>query len=102
MEYLTQELHYTSQYFRNNLGIELHGDEGQSILSDLLDHLKMDGYDVADCSQCSRRFLAGQAHAEQGSTTFITDVVLVVVCVVCAGFASGLTQVRIIAFALSS
>jgi hypothetical protein len=84
-----------------------------SFLADLV-HAGVHNYDVAslisslnsvlaeDNIECSynshgylRRSLAEESeYASPGSPTFVTDVIMVCVCVLCAAMASGLTQVK--------
>ena len=91
-EFLPQQFHYTTQFFQNNFGTELKGEYGNQILSELLEHLKLDGFDVDECAECTKLRLLSDAGGG-GSSGLVMNLILIFICVLCAGFASGLTQV---------
>jgi metal transporter CNNM len=99
MEFLAQELHYTSSFLRNNLGVEIQGESGNQILIELVDHLELDGFGLMNYhdqytspSTLSRRILAECESGHAKGDKFIQDLVLVLFAIICAGLASGLTQ----------
>ena len=64
----------------------------ESLVSSLLSALTQDGYSLHLNEPHYLRRL--ESTAEPGSTDYTVSVILVTVCVICAGCASGLTQVR--------
>lgn len=62
------------------------------IIPTLLSALKQDGYSIKNNQPHYLRGL-GEDLAEPGSSDYMTSVILVCVCVICAALASGLTQV---------
>ena len=67
------------------------------LLAQLNEALSIDGYTLQRTTQeLSHRFLRGLAEAEAAPSgkVDIVAVFMVILCIVCAGFASGLTQVR--------
>lgn len=86
-----------TQSFLNLLGscqAELHDSQ---LLGKLNEALSIDGYTLQKTTQeLSHRFLRGLAEEEAPSGKVdIVAVFMVILCIVCAGFASGLTQVCI-------
>ena len=70
------------------------GSESDNLIDSLLKALKQDGYKLAvDAPQYLRKLQEEGHTAEPGSTDYTISVVLVTICVICAGCASGLTQV---------
>lgn len=65
------------------------------LLAHLNEALSIDGYTLQKTTQeLTHRFLRGLAEEEEPSGKVdIVSVFMVIVCIVCAGFASGLTQV---------
>ena len=65
------------------------------LLGKLNEALSIDGYTLQKTTQeMTHRFLRGLAEEEQPSGKVdIVAVFMVILCIVCAGFASGLTQV---------
>jgi len=67
------------------------------LLAQLNEALSIDGYTLQRTTQeLSHRFLRGLAEEEAAPSgkVDIVAVFMVILCIVCAGFASGLTQVR--------
>ena len=68
--------------------------------SDLLGRLHyvlaQDGYAIQQLQEVPHRFLRGLAEEEGEASggNFLVSVFMVILCIVCAGFASGLTQVK--------
>lgn len=92
---ILQEFHYTSQFLGEKLGTEIYGVHGQQMMNELLDHLQLDGFDLRTTPDCynhqSRLLSLGREAVEDEELVF--NLTFVVFCVVCAGLASGLTQV---------
>ena len=63
------------------------------LLGKLHQALNSDGYAVQSFQSSPHRFLRGLAEESSGGGVDILSVMMVIVCIVCAGFASGLTQV---------
>jgi hypothetical protein len=94
---IPQHFHYTLSFLHGLVDNSLpHGGTfDNSLLQSLSDHLKMDGFQIQTFPEESiyhMRRLEGEA--DTGSA-LILDIVLIVICVLCAGFASGLTQVTV-------
>ena len=56
----------------------------------LMEQLRLDGYQLQPLESISHRSLQ---EGEVSGTSFYIDLVLIFICVLCAGLASGLTQV---------
>lgn len=91
MNTLLQEFHYTSKFLEERFGVDMYGVSGQGILQDLLESIKLDGYDLRseEVVESSHRILQSGG----GDSNLIMNLVLAIFCVICAGLASGLTQV---------
>lgn len=72
--------------------------QADSLDSDLLGGLQhalsSDGFIIQHSQGLAHRYLRGLAESSGGDIDFVS-LVMVAVCVICAGFASGLTQVSI-------
>ena len=70
--------------------------QDSQLLAQLNKALSIDGYTLQKTTQeLSHRFLRGLAEEEAPSGKVdIVAVFMVILCIVCAGFASGLTQVK--------
>lgn len=67
------------------------------LLGSLEQALFSDGFVIQQIRDGSHRYLRGLAESEEGGEgkLDVVSLIMVVVCVVCAGFASGLTQVQL-------
>ena len=70
------------------------------LFSHVIGALQQDGYELHRIEQQQPyehhhhlRRMAEEQHADPNSSAFILNICLVFVCVICAGLASGLTQV---------
>lgn len=78
-------LHTLAVYPRN-----LRGDfSDNALFTSLINHLKADGYGLQSFDAVDSRRLSG----EVSGSSFYMDLALIFMCVLCAGLASGLTQV---------
>ncbi len=89
MNTLLQDFHYTSKFLEERFGVDVYGVSGQGVLQDLLESIKLDGYGLrSEEVESSHRILQSG-----GDSNLIMNLVLAIFCVICAGLASGLTQV---------
>ncbi len=94
IETLTQDFHYTSQFLDSRFNGNLRGVVGQQLLLDLLKNLQLDGFDLPnDCNYQNRQLSSSFHREEVEDEVFFFNLTCVLVCVLCAGLASGLTQV---------
>lgn len=73
-----------------------HGDaslNGDGVVALLLAALTSDGFRL-EYGRDESRNLRGLAESSNGGDLDVTSLVMVAVCIICAGLASGLTQVR--------
>lgn len=87
MNTLLQDFHYTSKFLEERFGVDVYGVSGQGVLQDLLESIKLDGYGLRSEESSHRILQSG------GDSNLIVNLVLAIFCVICAGLASGLTQV---------
>jgi hypothetical protein len=97
-EIIPQQFHYTLQFFQDclkNSNENPQCTDGSFWLESLSTHLKMDGYEIRTTVEQSTGFFASRRslEGEVSGDSFYTDLVLIFLCVLCAGLASGLTQV---------
>lgn len=90
MDTLIQEFHYTSKFLESQFGVDIRGENGKNILQELINSIKLDGFGIEDEELHPRRWL------QSTDNEFTTSILLVCFCVICAGLASGLTQVRVL------
>lgn len=72
--------------------------QAADLLGGLQQALSSDGYIIQQLQDGSHRYLRGLSeHSEEGGEgkLDVVSLIMVVVCVLCAGFASGLTQVQL-------
>lgn len=79
-----QDLALQQRYLRGDLS-------HNALFSSLISHLKSDGYELQSL-EAARRGLSG----EVSGSSFYMDLALIFMCVLCAGLASGLTQVSVL------
>jgi hypothetical protein len=95
---IPQHFHYTLQFFHDCLKDSNDNpqcNDGSFWLESLSTHLKMDGYEIRTAVEQTTGFFASRRslEGEVSGDSFYTDLVLIFLCVMCAGLASGLTQV---------
>lgn len=86
-----------TQSFLSVLGSCQAGLQDSQLLAQLNEALSIDGYTLQKTTQeLSHRFLRGLAEEEEAPSgkVDVVAVFMVILCIVCAGFASGLTQVK--------
>lgn len=91
-----QSLHQTQAFL--NLLASCHSNvQAADLLGSLEQALSSDGYIIQQLHNGSHRYLRGLSESEEGGEgkLDVVSLIMVVVCVVCAGFASGLTQVQL-------
>jgi hypothetical protein len=103
---IPQHFHYTLSFLHGlvDKSLPYAATLDSSLLHSLSQHLKLDGYRIQSFPEENLhhlRRLEADGAADTGSA-LIVDVVLIVICVLCAGFASGLTQVSHFCFILYS
>lgn len=89
METFVQEFHYTAEFLLKRFGCDVQSAGGQQIFHELLDHLQYDGFDLRNFEGNSHRML----QQDTSQSSLIMNLIVAFICVVCAGLASGLTQV---------
>lgn len=65
----------------------------ENLISSLHSALAIDGFKLVKFGGNHLRGLAEEEPEKPGDPDFATNLILVMICVMCAGFASGLTQV---------
>jgi hypothetical protein len=90
---LSNELFHTTHYLSELAGgIALERTNSQDLITLLITNLAKDGYKLQIDTELS--FGRQLQEEDPHSTDFIVNLVLIFLCVLFAGFASGLTQVR--------
>lgn len=89
MSFDVSQLVQTNQFLQS-LGCSLANDN--SATKSLIDALVKDGFQLQSLASMQQRHLEAEPHPTD-PVEIVSNLVPVVVCVICAGFASGLTQV---------
>jgi hypothetical protein len=91
-EIIPQHFSFTLEFLNDLIISQKDISNEKSILSDLISHLKMDGHHLHNYHQ--QTFLRRRLGEISGSSLYM-DIFLIFFCVLCAGLASGLTQVSL-------
>jgi hypothetical protein len=89
-EIIPQQFQNTVQFLQEIVLAQSASFNEKEVLRDLVSHLKLDGFEILNLNQ---QYHLRRRLGELSGSSLYFDIACVFMCVICAGLASGLTQV---------